>query len=302
MVHALFHNAGGNSNTAIGVNALISNTNGSLNTATGEGALNNNTLGHDNTATGFNALNSNSTGFFNTASGEAALVTNSTGSKNTASGFGADVTANNLTNATAIGAFATVGESSALVLGCTNCQFGTSPPNVGIGTATPTHRLESAADANAGNNLTWPIALVSQTTPSKMLGMGFDPSLNAGFIEVTQTKVGYFPLLLGPFGGNVGIGTTGPDSLLTVNGSADKPGGGSWGTFSDSRLKTVEATYDPGLEAILKLTPVRYRYKGQNAMGIKDDQEHIWVRSLGSGEGDPGGGEQKQPRLSPAEQ
>ena len=76
-------------------------------------------------------------------------------------------------------------------------------------------------------------------------------------------------------GGNVGIGTFFPDNLLTVNGSADKPGGGSWGTFSDSRLKTVEATYDAGLDAILKLTPVRYRYKEQNAMGIKDGQEHI---------------------------
>jgi hypothetical protein len=36
---------------------------------------------------------------------------------------------------------------------------------------------------------------------------------------------------------NVGIGTTTPDNLLTVNGSAGKPGGGSWGTFSDGRLK-----------------------------------------------------------------
>ena len=73
----------------------------------------------------------------------------------------------------------------------------------------------------------------------------------------------------------MGINTFVPDNTLTVNGSADKPGGGSWGVFSDSRLKTVEATYNAGLDAILKLTPVRYRYKQQNAMGIKDDQEHI---------------------------
>jgi hypothetical protein len=73
----------------------------------------------------------------------------------------------------------------------------------------------------------------------------------------------------------VGIGTFFPDNLLTVNGSADKPGGGSWGTFSDGRLKTVEATYNAGLDAVLKLTPVRYRYKEQNSMGIKDDQEHV---------------------------
>jgi len=50
----------------------------------------------------------------------------------------------------------------------------------------------------------------------------------------------------------VGNGTPAPDNTLTVNGTADKPGGGSWGIFSDSRLKTVEATYDAGLDAILR--------------------------------------------------
>jgi hypothetical protein len=75
--------------------------------------------------------------------------------------------------------------------------------------------------------------------------------------------------------GQVGIETVIPDNTLTVNGSADKPGGGSWGTFSDGRLKTLEGQYGAGLDAILKLNPVRYRYKEQNAMGIKDAQEHV---------------------------
>jgi hypothetical protein len=75
--------------------------------------------------------------------------------------------------------------------------------------------------------------------------------------------------------GEVGIATRNPDNTLTVNGSADKPGGGSWGTFSDGRLKTVAGTYDAGLDAILKLTPIRYRYKEQNAMRIKDGEEHV---------------------------
>jgi hypothetical protein len=75
--------------------------------------------------------------------------------------------------------------------------------------------------------------------------------------------------------GKVGIGTTSPDNLLTVNGSADKPGGGSWGTFSDGRLKTVEGTFQAGLEEVLQLHPIRYRYKQQNALGIKDHDEHV---------------------------
>jgi hypothetical protein len=77
--------------------------------------------------------------------------------------------------------------------------------------------------------------------------------------------------------GNVGIGTTTPDSVLSVNGSADKTGGGSWGTFSDGRLKTVNGGFTPGLSQVMKIHPVHYRYKPDNAMGIRDTDEHIGV-------------------------
>jgi hypothetical protein len=75
--------------------------------------------------------------------------------------------------------------------------------------------------------------------------------------------------------GQVGIGTAAPDNLLTVNGSADKPGGGSWGTFSDRRLKTVGAGFNAGLSEILKLSPVHYRYKEENGLGISDHGDHV---------------------------
>ena len=76
--------------------------------------------------------------------------------------------------------------------------------------------------------------------------------------------------------GAVGIGTA-PDTTLSVNGGADKPGGGSWGTFSDRRLKTLDGDFGSGLSKILKINPVRYRYKADNAMGIRDTDEHIGV-------------------------
>ena len=75
--------------------------------------------------------------------------------------------------------------------------------------------------------------------------------------------------------GNVGIGTVSPDTTLTVNGGASKVGGGSWATFSDGRLKDVEGAYTPGTDAVMKLNPVRYRYKKENGAGIRDRAEHI---------------------------
>jgi hypothetical protein len=75
--------------------------------------------------------------------------------------------------------------------------------------------------------------------------------------------------------GKVGIGTPAPDNTLTVNGSADKPGGGSWGTFSDERLKNIKDRFTPGLKAVMQLQPLRYEYKRDNALAIKSQGEHI---------------------------
>jgi len=60
--------------------------------------------------------------------------------------------------------------------------------------------------------------------------------------------------------GNVGIGTTTPTHLLEVNGTAAKPGGGSWTATSDSRLKQEVRPYTDGLEKLLSIKPVTYRY------------------------------------------
>src|SRR6202008_2180980 len=75
--------------------------------------------------------------------------------------------------------------------------------------------------------------------------------------------------------GRVGIGTPFPDNILSVNGSADKVGGGSWGTFSDRRLKDLKGGYSSGLAEVLRINPVRYRYKDQNGMGINDREDHV---------------------------
>ena len=77
-------------------------------------------------------------------------------------------------------------------------------------------------------------------------------------------------------GTNVGIGTTSPDNLLSVNGTADKPGGGSWNTFSDKRVKKNITTFNDGLDIINQINPVRFQYNGK--AGYHDDgKQYIGV-------------------------
>lgn len=63
--------------------------------------------------------------------------------------------------------------------------------------------------------------------------------------------------------GNVGIGTTTAPSTLTVVGTAEKTGGGSWSTPSDARVKKNVQNYSKGLKEILAIRPVTFQYNGK---------------------------------------
>jgi hypothetical protein len=244
----------GYQNTASGYNALASNTTGEDNTANGAFALYMNTQGNYNTASGYNALYSNTTGRWNTATGNTALIYNTTGDMNTASGMdaleqnttGSDNTASGVyaLNSNTGGGFNTAVGQRALYSNATgsyNTALG-DQADVGSGSLTNATAIGARAYVTQSNSM--------------ILG-----SIN-GVNNATSNT-------------NVGIGTTTPDNLLSVNGSADKPGGGSWGTYSDRRLKTVQGSFDSGLRQILRLHPVRYHYNDLNAMGIHDSQEHV---------------------------
>jgi trimeric autotransporter adhesin len=275
--------------TAVGVGALSSDINGIYNTATGLYALGSSTTGRGNTGVGDEALSYNTTGDSNTGIGSLAGVTLDgsaiTGSTDTFLGSATSLSTGTLTNATAIGANAIVSESNALVLGgITGIGSGTSV-NVGIGTTAPSHLLEVDALARSAQ-----IAMISSGTDAAISvnntasggheywidsGSG-NAGVGAGNFAVWDNTAGLVRLAI-TSNGNVGIGTPYPDTVFSVNGGADKPGGGSWGSFSDRRLKDLDGNFSAGLKEILKINPILYRYKQDNGMGIRDHDEHVGV-------------------------
>ena len=283
-------NSSGEENVFIGRSAGQKNTTGAFGVFIGAGAGANN-LGPSNnvfvggdagigtTTGGFNAFfgtsagNQNTTGQSNTFVGEESGRSNTTGSNNTALGLSAGPIVNNLTQSTAIGANATVSTSNTIVLG-TNSEttqipgkftvagVGTFNTNVGIG-ITPAFKLHVVDPGAAG--------LRVQTNSSGGTVASFGGN---GDFQIDSNGVAGGRLIVQQ-GGNVGIGTDSPDNKLTVNGTADKPGGGSWGTFSDERLKNLKGWFTPGLRSVMQLRPLRYEYKRDNALGIKSEGEHI---------------------------
>jgi hypothetical protein len=263
---ALASNTTAGENTAIGLEALMLNTTGGQNTAVGSFSLVTNTVGIQNAAFGYEALQNGTTGSFNTGVGATAGYSLGTGSYNTLLGFNTIPGAGNLNNATAVGANAEVDVSNALVLGGINGVNGaTADTLVGVGITAPTYKLH-VGTINKGLRIEGPSKGGSTAVAVSVGGNG-----DVG-VDAPGTVNGRFVV---KDGGNVGIGTATPDALLSVNGSADKSGGGSWGTFSDRRLKTLGGSYSSGLNQILKIHPVRYRYKADNAMGIRDHDEHV---------------------------
>jgi len=147
--------------------------------------------------------------------------------------------------------------------------------NVGIGTASPTtHKLH--VEGGILSRATVPIlALYTDNTSGSEDGhyilSGTDNVLR--FVEATagtsETR------MVIDTSGNVGIGTTAPTQTLSVNGTAGKPGGGTWDVFSDERLKNIKGRYNTGLKALMQLQPLRYEYKPDNALGIKSEREYV---------------------------
>lgn len=154
--------------------------------------------------------------------------------------------------------------------------------DIGMGTQSPAKKLHVFATnsqifvdrtANTAGNY----ALINFGTNGSerfLFGLNADSDPNVDKLSFFDSAFGTTPVMTFT-GGNVGIGTQAPTDKFVVNGTASKPGGGTWAVFSDERLKKVRGKYNSGLKAVMKLQPLRYEYKPDNALGINSEGEHI---------------------------
>jgi hypothetical protein len=247
---ALASNTSGGDNTASGVDALFSNTTGTENTASGAGALAGNTSGSNNTASGVQALSYNTTGSDNTASGFQALYSNTTADYNTASGYGAlyGTTTGNSNTATGY---------EALYANASGTQ----------NTATGLHAL--AANTTGSNNIAEGYhAGYNLTTGSNNIDIGsLGVKAESGVIRIgtitgtTSTQSAAY------IAGIYGVKTTTAGTAVFIDSE------GQLGTVSSSiRYKEDVQPIADASERLMKLRPVKFRYKKADASGAKPIQ------------------------------
>lgn len=165
--------------------------------------------------------------------------------------------------------------------------------NVGIGTASPSARLDVSGAGFNGGRATFQstdsgngILVKGVDTPSMndTAFIQFDDGGDLNFIGLTGTNqvAGDLRMYVGGAermrltdSGNIGIGTISPGYKLEVNGTAGKTGGGSWSNSSDIRLKDVTGAYAFGLNEIVALDAIRFNYKADNARGLPSDTGQI---------------------------
>jgi trimeric autotransporter adhesin len=249
-----YKNTSGKENTFLGRNAGYNNTTGSLNLFLGayagqantSGANNSfigpfagfkTTTGYDNAFLGTKAGYENTTGYYNFYLGKQAGFNNKTGANNAYLGNGAG--------------YYNVGGSANVCIGTFSGYNNIGSSNIFLGYNT---------NSPSGVTLTNAVAIGSKAyvSASNSLVLG---SINGTNGATVSTKVG--------------IGTTAPAYLLHVNGTAAKPGGGSWTVASDRRLKKDIASFADGLEVLTQIKPVWFRYNGE--AGLPTEKKYVGV-------------------------
>lgn len=247
--------ASGDVSTAFGVSTLAS---GNFSTAFGNATIASETyaiaFGLASEASGVTSTafgnQTNAIGFRSTAFGS---LTMATGNVSTAFGLQSEASGQ---NSTAFGDNSEASGYASTAFGRLTEASGFGSTALGVGTIAP-----SSYETVLG--------MYNTTYTPLVIGNGFNLQdrlfvVGNGFDNVNRSdalviyKNGIISLT-----DNVGIGTDTPTANLSVNGTANKPGGGSWAVFSDERLKENVSSYTEGLGLITKVRPVNFTYNNQ---------------------------------------
>ena len=110
-------------------------------------------------------------------------------------------------------------ENSFLSFGVNNAeQMRLTSTGLGIGTSSPLTRLNPQADNTTNDS--GQVIISGSTNSNKRLSLGFHTTSNYGFIQSLIAGDNYYSLVLQGNGGNLGIGTSSPNSKFEVQASA----------------------------------------------------------------------------------
>lgn len=225
---------------------------GFYNEATGE--LSTIAGGHVNSAPGARSAvpggyQNQAGGALSLAAGNSARVRSAAQSGTADGDFGTFVWADSPSGANSGVEFTSTGANQFLVRAGGGVGINTNAPGFNLEVASATDTQVAIRSATAGGRV-WSLQSSNGAAGGTLSGSFqiVDRSAPASRLLITAT-------------GLVGINTIDPLGFtLAVNGSAAKPGGGSWSTFSDARLKHDVQPLEGALDQLLALHGVRFEY------------------------------------------
>jgi hypothetical protein len=125
-----------------------------------------------------------------------------------------------------------------------------SSGNVGIGTTSPTAKLQVAGTTTYNSDSAQALRVCDATDVSKGIHIGFDTTLDAGIIQAADFGVSYRNLLLNPNANNVGIGEISPNAKLHVNAGTENTVALFESTDARSRIVLKDNSGEGQLSAI----------------------------------------------------